>query len=31
MVDEFFEVRQLLTPEQARLFTRKTLRAMLRN
>jgi len=31
MVDEFFEVRKLLTPEQARLFTRKTLRAMLRN
>jgi Spy/CpxP family protein refolding chaperone len=30
-VDEYFEVRKLLTPEQARIFTRKTIRAIMKN
>jgi Spy/CpxP family protein refolding chaperone len=30
MVDEFFEVRQVLTPEQARVFRIKTYRAMMK-
>ncbi|MDQ7822888.1 MAG: periplasmic heavy metal sensor [Candidatus Eremiobacteraeota bacterium] len=29
-LDEFFEVREILTPEQVKLFTRKTVRALLR-
>jgi Spy/CpxP family protein refolding chaperone len=31
IVDEFFEVRQILTPDQVKIFTRKAMRAMMKN
>jgi Spy/CpxP family protein refolding chaperone len=31
IVDEFFEVRQILTPDQIKIFTRKAMRTMMRN
>lgn len=30
-LDEFFQVREILTPEQVKIFTRQTMRALLRN
>jgi len=30
-LDEFFQVREILTPEQVKIFTRQTMRALIRN
>ncbi len=30
-LDEFFQVREILSPEQVKIFTRQTMRALLRN